>query len=260
MYFWNTTVKNTEHQSLTMFPNVQVKESSRLQRRICYHRCFSGLYLSSIIAITLLQSLTLRKPLWSYDVKFLFDKKSPYRIHKSFSLHVKEFKERKGNLKLRDSPRSQGGLSPSRSRSVWPSYPRTHLASPRRPATPRLESHSETTSISSPSWQSDAVTCVCVMNEWDQYRACLYLQHEHHSLHDVPLRLTSVHDDGEAPSLTLLTERDKEEAFYITRTSFKLWTPTFTYSFLFMLHFTAVRPHTHVPSASDWNYEFPDQR
>lgn len=44
----------------------------------------------------------------------------------------------------RDSPQSPVGLSPSRSRSVWPSYPRIHLASPRRPATPRPGSHSET--------------------------------------------------------------------------------------------------------------------
>lgn len=32
-----------------------------------------------------------------------------------------------------------------------------------------------------------------------------YLQHEHHGLHGVPLGLPSVHDDGEAASLALLT-------------------------------------------------------
>lgn len=35
----------------------------------------------------------------------------------------------------------------------------------------------------------------------------LYLQHEHHSLHSVPLRPSSIHDDGETPGLTLLTAR-----------------------------------------------------
>lgn len=40
------------------------------------------------------------------------------------------------------SPRSPGGPSPSRSRSVWPSYPRTRPASPRTPATPPPGSHS----------------------------------------------------------------------------------------------------------------------
>lgn len=54
-----------------------------------------------------------------------------------------------------------------------------------------------------------------------------YLQHEHHSLHDVPLRPPSVHDNSEPPSFTLLTKRggkifrEKEQ-------------PTFTYSFLLM--------------------------
>lgn len=39
---------------------------------------------------------------------------------------------------------------------------------------------------------------------------CFYLQHEHHSLHSVPLRLPSIHDNSETPSLTLLTSTDKE--------------------------------------------------
>lgn len=50
---------------------------------------------------------------------------------------------------LRDSPQSPDGLSPSRSRSVSPSYPRIHLASPRRPATLQVGSHSETASTPS---------------------------------------------------------------------------------------------------------------
>lgn len=58
----------------------------------------------------------------------------------------------------RDSPQSPVGLSPSRSRSVWPSYPRIHLASPRRPATPQPGSHSETAiKASSASSSSSAV-------------------------------------------------------------------------------------------------------
>lgn len=35
----------------------------------------------------------------------------------------------------------------------------------------------------------------------------LYLQHEHHGLHSVPLRLPSIHNDGETPGLALLTAR-----------------------------------------------------
>lgn len=35
----------------------------------------------------------------------------------------------------------------------------------------------------------------------------LYLQHEHHGLHSVPLGLPSIHNDGEAPGLALLTAR-----------------------------------------------------
>lgn len=50
---------------------------------------------------------------------------------------------------LRDSPQSPDGLSPSRSRSVSPSYPRIHLASPRRPTTLQVGSHSETASTPS---------------------------------------------------------------------------------------------------------------
>lgn len=112
---------------------------------------------------------------------------------------LKSFSEQQ----LRDSPRSPGGLSPSRSRSVWPFYPRIHLASPRRPATPRPVSHSETAkTASSESWQSNEVTYAII----GTHIMCLYLQHEHHSLHNVPLRLSSIHDHGETPSLALLTK------------------------------------------------------
>lgn len=45
----------------------------------------------------------------------------------------------------------------------------------------------------------------------------LYLQHEHHSLHSVPLRLSTVHDDSETPGLTLLTARHRVNEGLIKR-------------------------------------------
>jgi len=72
------------------------------------------------------------------------------------------------------SPQSPTGLSPSRSRSVWPSYPRIHPALPHRPATPLPGSHSETTSTTSllkltqtnvsQHWVWRDFKCVCTCN------------------------------------------------------------------------------------------------
>lgn len=136
--------------------------------------------------------------------------------------------ERFREQQLRDSPRSPGGLSPSRSRSVWPSYPRIHLASPRRPATPQLESHSETAPIASSTWQSNAVTYVSTGTHITVYVCTCNMSTTVFTMFHWDFRPSTITVKPRALHFSL-RDTERQEAVYRTRISFK-HTPTFTYS------------------------------